>query len=173
MEINILSYTFVGAWRSPMTQIPMLDRRFCLELFGDTINTTAGLAQEGFVIRKQIGQPPYKTVIINPQRLQITTMNPIETAQVYLKVIEEINRISGGTIPLFFSGIGLNTEQEIFGFSDETSKGLTDRFIIEGINADENGKKPIARTLNITIEWTIGDDNKLNIVLQPRIGIPN
>lgn len=35
---TVLSYSFVGAWKSPMTQIPLLDKKFSMDLFQESLN---------------------------------------------------------------------------------------------------------------------------------------
>jgi hypothetical protein len=134
---TVLSYSFVGAWKSPMTQIPLLDKKFSMDLFNDPYNTIVGLDQSGFIISKQSGKLPHPTVVINSQRLSITCHTLEQLVVVYEKILEEINAVAGGRIPLYFNSFGLNTEHEYADLDQDGPVWLTKHFIENGFNNKE------------------------------------
>ncbi|EOQ94823.1 hypothetical protein LEP1GSC195_0932 [Leptospira wolbachii serovar Codice str. CDC] len=154
-----------------MSQIPILDRRFCLDLFGDPYNTSAGTSEQGFIITKHSGRLPYPSVIINPQRIQIIGHESFEVADLYEKVTNEIVRVTNGSLPLFYSNIGLNTEHEWNDIGENGETWLTDRFIQNGLRQID--RPYITKTLDLRFEVIIGDDQRFNIQLQPRKGVSN
>lgn len=167
---TVLSYSFVGAWKSPMTQIPLLDKKFSMDLFNDPYNTIVGLDQSGFIISKQSGKLPHPTVVINSQRLSITCHTLEQLVVVYEKILEEINAVAGDRIPLYFNSFGLNTEHEYADLDQDGPVWLTKHFIENGFN---NKEKFFSKATDLRFEISNNDDKKYGIILQPRANLNN
>ncbi|MCE9499054.1 MAG: hypothetical protein K8R21_00815 [Leptospira sp.] len=166
MKHKIISYSFVGVWKSPLGQVPNFDRKFCLDLFQDPYNTHMGISPEGFFITKQVGSPPFSSVLINPQRIQVTGFEIFEVIVTYDKVIQEIVKATSGAVPLFFDSVGLNTEHEWTEMNESGDKWLTDKFIEKGLS--KGNFQYYTKTYDIRFELVGHDDRKFNILLQPR-----
>src|SRR6185295_4678409 len=101
-----------GVWEKPFVNIPSFDRKFCLDLFFDPYNTTCGMSPEGFVIAKQFSNPPHSSVIINPNRVQITELSIERIANVSEDIFQKLKETNPEDMINPFSSIGINTEHE-------------------------------------------------------------
>lgn len=169
MKHKVLSYSFVGVWAKPALEIPMLDKRFCMDLFSDPYKTNSGLSNEGFIITLQDGSNPAPTVLINPQRLQVTTQNLGTTIDVAIKTGKEIAKASNGRFSLELRSFGLNTEHEILRLEDTTENWLTKKFLAKGIKVDKKNKDLVIQTKKLAFDIILEQGNKKTISVEPRV----
>jgi len=169
MKHKVLSYSFVGVWSRPALEIPMLDKRFCMDLFGDAYKTNSGLSNEGFIITLQDGSNPPPTVLINLQRLQVTTQNLDTTIDVVLMVIKELAKASNGRFLLELRSFGLNTEHEILRLEGPTENWLTKNFLAKGLKIDKKNKEFVIQTKKLVFDIILEHGNKKTISIEPRV----
>lgn len=172
MKHRVLSYSFVGVWARPALEIPMLDKRFCMDLFGDPYKTNSGLSNEGFLITFQDGSNPAPTALINPQRLQVTSQNLNTTIDVAIKVGKEIAKASKGRFSLELRSFGLNTEHEILRLEGSTENWLTKKFLAKGLKIDKKNKELVVHTKKLAFDIIHEQGNKKTISVEPRVNEP-
>jgi hypothetical protein len=170
MQYNLITASFVGVWEKPFLNIPAIDRKFCLDLFGDPYSTTCTMSPEGFVIAKQFQPPPHPSVIINPNRIQITELSISRVCEITSTILGILKNTNTRDMIHPFASIGINMEHEWIGLKDTTEVWLRNKFFknvffdpdIESINP-----------YDVRFEIKIKGGWKYNILLQPRAGQKN
>ncbi|MCB1179026.1 MAG: hypothetical protein KDK36_15680 [Leptospiraceae bacterium] len=128
MQYNLITASFVGVWEKPFMNIPTLDRKFCLDLFGDPYLTTCGMTPEGFVIAKQFMNPPHPSVIINPNRIQITELSISRVCEIANSFLDILKKHNPSDMIHPFASIGINSEHEWIGLKDSTHVWMKNKF---------------------------------------------
>jgi len=172
MDQKIVSYSFVGIWEKPLLNIPLLDNRFCKDLFDDPYNTNTGMSPEGFVINYQARTNPSPTVLIGNRRIMVLSNDLVQVLDIFEKVKSELNRVTNGSFPMKLRSYGLNTEYEFVGLEKSSSQWMSERFILKGLAIKEKHKKYKIRTTDINFQILLNDNQKLVILIQPRTNIP-
>lgn len=168
MKYNLISASFVGIWEKPLSNIPNFDRKFCLDLFSDPYNTTCGLTQEGFVVARQFSPPPHPSVIISPNRIQVTELTIPRTCEVTNTFLEILTQTNPADMLFPFSSIGVNMEHEWTELFDTFEKTFSKTFF----------QNPFPDSLftipyDIRFETKLASGLKFNFILQPRAGHKN
>lgn len=169
MRHNIISYSFVAVWKKPIAQIPILDNKFCLDLFGDPYNTNATLTPEGFVIKLSMAKIPNPAVIINSKRIAIISYDLNQVKETVSKVSNELKKFAN--ISLSIGAVGINTEHEFVEMEEQSSILLAKKFVLPGIKSTSGKKKPIVNVTDLKFQIIAEENEKYNIQVQPRANL--
>lgn len=173
MNHKIISYSFVGIWEKPILKIPLLEKKFCMDLFGDPYNTDSGMSQEGFVITYQGKNNPSPMVLISPQRFMVITQELDSTIGVIEKVKNELSRVTSNKFPFKLKACGINTEHEWSGLEEKASHWLSKRFVLNGLNIAKDQEKIKVLTTDINFQLLLEENQKMVILMQPRASVPD
>ncbi|MDX1960724.1 MAG: hypothetical protein SFU98_19285 [Leptospiraceae bacterium] len=171
MKHGLIGCSFVGVWEKPLQAIPEFDRRFSLNLFGDPYSTTCGFTPEGYVIAKQFAPSPQPSVIISPARIQVSELTITRVTEVYSQVFQELKQQFPHDMMFPFSSIGINSEHEWLELESTSETILNKRFFANLLYSQSDTERILP--FDVRFEWRFKDQTKLNVLLQPRAGIPN
>lgn len=164
MEKNLISLSFVGVLKQPLTVIPNLEGRFCRELFGMPYETFNGITPEGFTIA--INNKPFPIVIISPTKI-IVKANKKELLIKYVEAIKgELIKLK---VPVSFTAFGINSEYQWLELDDNADSWLWNHFINKEIKTGY--EYHVCNKINLRIG--INDLQLVNLELEPRMGIRN
>jgi hypothetical protein len=167
MTHNIVSFSFVFLWKKPV-QIPMLENKFCKDLFDDPYTTEVGFTPEGFIINLAIAQIPNPHVIIGPLKADFVCTSLNQLYSVIEKVSTELTRIKMGALEI--SAIGVNTEYEFLGLSETSQSYLAKRFLSGGFKNENHF--PLNMT-DLRFRVNTNENDSYNLLIQPRANQPN
>ena len=170
MNHRVISASFVGIWESPLQGLPELDRRFCLDFFGDPYYTNTMVTPEGFVISKIVPEPPVPNVLINPNRIQITTTDVDSVVEKSLEILEKLSHI----LPNFhfpFSSIGINSEQEWINLPFSCEEWMYRKFFAKEMDPIEDFE--MVRPYHIRLEIKKKNSLRFNLFMEPRSNSKN
>ncbi|MDK2977993.1 MAG: hypothetical protein PWP52_707 [Bacteroidales bacterium] len=173
MDYKIVSYSFVGVWQKPILQIPLLDKKFCMDLFNDPYNTNTGMSNGGFVINYQGKTNPSPTVLIGPERIMFLSQELEQVLDLLEKIKAELLKVTNNNFPMKLKAYGINTEHEWVGLDMQSSSWLSKKFVIGGLNIKEKHKNYQVLTTDINFQIILDQNQKLVILLQPRANVPN
>jgi hypothetical protein len=168
MKYRLISASFVGIWEKPFVNPPSLDRKFCLDLFDDPYNTTSGITPEGFVIAKQFTTPPHPSVVINPNRIQITELSITKTCDLAGILFNTLTQTNPSDMVIPFSSIGINMEHEWLDLTRSSQQIFRESFF-------QTPFSPTDLVVPYDLRFEIRSENnlKMNLILQPRSGLKN
>jgi len=167
MKHNIISFSFVFLWKQPVN-IPLLDNKFCKDLFDDPYNTEVVLVQEGFIISLINSQTPPPHVLLGPMKAVFLSYD-LEKVKLYIeKISAKLEQLNIG--PLGISAIGVNTEYEFLEIKETAQQYLTRRFLVSGFNNENNYPVNLS---DIRFQVKIDENNLYNLLIQPRANHPN
>ena len=166
MDHSMIEYSFVGVWEKALTSIPVLNQRFCMDLFGDPYSTQHGLAPEGYVVFQGGGAGSVATKLtLNPTRIQVTGRDAKVMAKATLDTISYLeNEIE---LAPMFSAVGLNSQQEWSHTDRRIGDWLGNRLLRPGLAGLSSHQKVRALTLTFIVELD-GPDHSLHVRLEPR-----
>ena len=159
MEVNVLSISFVGVFKVPLSMIPQLDANFCKDIFHNPDMTISGYGPAGFVVKHKI--LPVPSIHINPTKVVIIANN-LEDLFDYIKAV------SAQLPDVHFGAYGLNSEVE-WRCDCNADEWLSSHFIKESKRIGTSFNK--CTHLNLT--YDISNKELLNIGLEPRVGCQN
>lgn len=165
MTHSIISYSIVGVWSKPIQKIPLLEKKFCLELFDDPYQTEHGLSDEGFIIALNDNKKPMPIVKINPLRIQFVHRTVEELVVTTEKVIKELKNLTSSKFDFNLKAIGINTEHEWTGLEIDADDYLSQQYLQSKISTN-SGYSVKAKSLNFQI--LSEDDGLYSIKLEPR-----
>lgn len=180
MKHSVLSYGFVGVWSSPMEDVPILPRKFYLDLFGDPYSTEGGLSTEGFVVTKVGTRGVTPTLALGPVRIQVLSPQAEEVSNVIEKVFpilsewtkKQKKRDDVESVEVTLKAIGLNTEHEWIDLGSDSAPWLGDVFVRAGL-ADANWSFRL-KSLSFEMESRDRPDNSAyNVKIEPRANVPD
>ncbi len=167
MKHTVLSYTFVGAWATPLPGVPKLDLPLLVNLFGDPYTTNVGFAQDGSLVVQKLGKPPAPMLMLGPLRFQVQCPTLEETVKAFGKVRQEAYAKTNQQVPLL-SVVGLNTEHE---WTQPTFKPsalwLARRYVRKGLFDPPLELEEAAKTIEFFLALT-DPVRRYNVQLQPR-----
>lgn len=165
MTHSIISYSIVGVWSKPIQKIPLLEKKFCLELFADPYQTEHGLSDEGFIIALNDNKKPMPFVKINPLRIQFVHRTVEELIVTTEKVIQELKNLTSSKFDFNLKAVGVNTEHEWTGLEIDADEYLSQQYLQSKISAN-NDYLIKAKSLNFKL--LSEDDGFYDIKLEPR-----
>jgi len=165
MTHTIISYSIVGVWAKPIQKIPLLKKKFCLELFGEPYQTEYGLSDEGFIIVLNDNKKPMPIVKINPLRIQFVHRTVEELIITTEKVVNELKDLTSSKFNFRLKAIGVNTEHEWSGLEIDAADYLSQNYLQSKIS-NESGFIVKAKSLNFQI--LSEDEGLYSIKLEPR-----
>jgi hypothetical protein len=166
MNHNIISFSFVFLLKQPV-QIPVLENKFCKDLFDDPYNTDTMFTQEGFVINLGKPQVPSPHVLLSPMKAAFLSDNLEQVKKVIDKIITELTRIN--TAPFEIAAVGVNTEHEFLGIKETARQYLVKRFF-SGFKNNNNLSVSIT---DLRFQVKKDENNSYNLLIQPRANQPN
>jgi hypothetical protein len=166
MKHNIISYSFVAVWKKPIIQIPILDNKFCKDLFDDPYNTNAGLTHEGFTINLSSAKIPNPAVIINNQKIVIISYDLEQVKKTITKISSELKKFNA--LSLNIGAIGINTEHEFIEIGEKTTTFLANRFVLPGLKVNPTHKDYILSLTDLNFQIVASSNERYNILIQPR-----
>lgn len=166
MKHNIISYSFVAVWKKPIIQIPVLDNKFCKDLFDDPYNTNSGITPEGFIINLSSAKIPNPSVIINNQKIVIISYDLEQVKKTITKISSELKKFNA--ISLNIGAIGINTEHEFIEIGEKTTTFLANKFVIPGLKINQSHKDFILNMSDLNFQIIASSNEKFNILIQPR-----
>lgn len=166
MRHNVLTYTFVGVWTSPLPGVPRFKQEFLVSLFGEPFTTTIGIGNAGLTVQK-LGPPPQPVVAFGPVKFQVQHTSIQEAAKVVGVLIHEANSAMSQQIPLL-SAVGLNTEHEwIKPTFKPSNRWLAGQYVTKGLSVGSDGA--VAEAINLQFRLLLANPARsYNIQLQPR-----
>ncbi len=170
MRRNLISVSFVGVFYEEKREIPLLENRFCKDIFGDPYNTNSGVSPDGFCI-DYMGKPAPK-IIVGPQRIAFIVTSVDELFEYMSKVEQQINVQTGGKFSFKLKAFGLNYEYEWLDLDEMTQVWLGRKFLANNVCANMSEHfRVLCNTINFSISPT--NDTCYNIDIQPRVNVPN
>lgn len=166
MNHNIISFSFVFLWKQPV-QIPILENKFCKDLFDDSHNTEVGFVPDGFIINLGNSQIPNPHVLIGPMKADFLSNDLEQVKKVVNKTVTELNRLK--VAPFEITAVGVNTEHEFLNITETAKQYLVKRFL-------SGFKKKDDFPVNITdlkFQVRIDENRFYNLLIQPRANQPN
>jgi hypothetical protein len=163
---NIISYSFVFLWKQPV-QIPILENKFCKDLFDDPYNTEVGFVPEGFIINLENSQIPNPRVLIGPMKVDFSSNNLEQVKKVVDKIVTELNRLK--VSPFEVAAVGVNTEHEFLNLKETAQQYLKKRFL----SGFKNERDFPVNMTDLKFQVKIDENNSYNMLIQPRANQPN
>ena len=163
MKQNVISFSFVFLWKRPLNNVPILDNKFCKDLFNDPYNTEVAVGPDGFLITMITPQIPAPNVILGPVRVQFISTELEQVLSVAEKIMEELARLK--VSPLEVSAIGVNTEHEFLEMGETAQEYFLARFLKNGF---ETNSKFLLNMTDIKFTVKGSEDVSYNILIQPR-----
>jgi hypothetical protein len=168
MKYGLISASFVGIWEKPFTNLPNFDRKFCLDLFGDPYHTTCGVTPEGFVVAKQFTPPPHPSLVINPNRIQITELSITKTCDLTHLLLTTLQETNPTDMLFPFSSIGINMEHEWLELEKLSHVIFLEKFFHSSFFPQDQ-----IIPYDLRFELRSSNNLKLNFIFQPRSGLKN
>lgn len=166
MKHNIISFSFVFLWKQPV-QIPILENRFCKDLFDDPYNTEVGFVPDGFIINLGNSQIPNPHVLIGPMKADFLSNNLEQVKKAVDKIVTELNRLK--VAPFEVAAVGVNTEHEFLNITETAQQYLVKKFFSGFKNTRDF---PVSMT-DLRFQVKINENNSYNLLIQPRVNQPN
>jgi len=164
MEYEIISYSFVGIWQTPMVRIPMLDNKFCKDLFGDPYRTDAAVMPDGLFITMASRVIPSPIVQVGQQKILVITPTLETTVDTLVKLKTEL---STKEFNLELKSYGINFEFELT-IEENAIDFLANNFVFKNLQINnKEGIKIYPTDINFTI--LNGETEKFVILIQPRL----
>jgi hypothetical protein len=163
---NIISFSFVFLWKQ-YVQIPILENKFCKDLFDDPYNTETGLTPEGFLINLGNSQVPNSHVLIGPMKAIFLSNNLDQVKKVIDKIATELNRLK--VAPFEITAVGVNTEHEFLNIGETAQQYLVKRFVSGFKNINDF---PVNMT-DLRFQVKLDENNFYNLLIQPRANQPD
>jgi hypothetical protein len=167
MNHNIISFSFVFLWKRPIQNIPVLENKFCKDLFDDPYNTEVGFVPDGFIISLENAQIPNPHVLIGPMKVDFLSSDLKQAKNAVDKITAELNRLK--VAPLEIAAVGVNTEHEFLNINETAQQYLVKRFF-------SGFKNTCGFPINMTdlrFQVKTGENNSYNLLIQPRANQPN
>lgn len=165
MKHSVISYSIVGVWTKPVSEIPPLDRKFCLKLFDDPYQTEHGLTDEGFVIALNDNKLPIPVVKINPIRIQFIHRTIDELVVIIEKVVQEVKNLTSSSFDFSLKAVGVNTEHEWAGLKTDADDYLYQQYLLSKIKPN-TGYSAKVKSLNFQL---VSEKSGLyGITIEPR-----
>lgn len=163
MNQRLLQSSFVGVWEKPILNLPPIDRKLLLDIYGDPYYTNIGLGPEGMVI-SHLKDEPIGNILFNANRIQISSQTYEYTSLLTTKFYDILRLLPDLNFIFPFSSIGINSDFEFSGFPIESSEWLKNIFFKEF-------EKNIAEIkflipYHVRFEMKTNKDLKLNIGIQ-------
>ncbi|MCC5906196.1 MAG: hypothetical protein JJU13_08325 [Balneolaceae bacterium] len=165
MTHSTISYSIVGVWSKPIQKIPLLEKKFCLELFDDPYQTEHGLADDGFVIALNDNKKPMPLVKINPLRIQFVHRTIEELIAIIEKVVEELKRLTSSKFDFNLKAIGVNTEHEWTGLEINAEDYLSQQYLQSKISTNSDY---LVKAKSLSFQIFSEDNGLYGIKLEPR-----
>jgi hypothetical protein len=162
MNHNIISYSFVFLWKRPV-QMPMLENKFCKDLFNDPYTTEVGFTPDGLIINLVNTQIPNPHVVIGPLKADFVCNSLEQLCLTVEKVAFELDRIKVARLEI--SAIGVNTEYELLGLKESSQSYLANRFLSTGFKNEK--KFPLIMT-DLRFQVKVNKNDSCNVLIQPR-----
>lgn len=171
MDHNIISYSFVAVWKNAILQVPVLDNKFCKDLFDDPYNTNSGITIDGFIINVSSTKIPNSSVVINNQKIVIISYDLEQVKKTITKISTELRKFP--EISFNIGAIGINTEHEFIEKGKKTTTFLANKFIRPGLNLTTIQDDFIFNLIDLNFQVITNTNERYNIVLQPRANQPD
>jgi hypothetical protein len=163
-----------------MEDVPILPRKFYLDLFGDPYSTEGGLSTEGFVVSKvgARGGSVNPTLALGPVRMQVLSPQAEEVSNVIEKVFpilsewtkKQKKRDDVESVEVTLKAIGLNTEHEWIELGSDSAPWLGDVFVRAGL-ADAKSSFRL-KSLSFEMESATRPGNSAyNVKIEPRANV--
>lgn len=165
MTHSTISYSIVGVWSKPIQNIPLLEKKFCLELFDDPYQTEHGLSEEGFIIALNDNKKPMPIVKINPLRIQFVHRTVDELIVSTEKVVQELKRLTSSKFDFNLKAIGINTEHEWTGLDIDAEDYLSQHYLQSKIGTNSGY---LVKAKSLSFQIFSEDDGLYGIKLEPR-----
>lgn len=167
---NILTVSLVGIFKKTDQIIPVLDKEFCLSLFGKPEITKFGITNNGFTINVENDLTP--VVVINQQKISITAKSLDQILEVLEKIKSNLLKETNEQFDFSFSAFGLNSEHEFLDLEIAGANWLSNKFIN---NAFSKPLKNIISTSCTQVNFRIklNDQELFDFIIQPRANVSN
>jgi hypothetical protein len=166
MNHNIISFSFVFLLKQPV-QIPMLENKFCKDLFDDPYNTDVGFTPEGFIINLGKSQVPNPHVLLGPMKADFLSDSLEQVKKIIDKIVAELNRLN--VAPFEITAIGVNTEHEFLNIMETAQQYLVKRFF----SGFKNTSDFTVNMTDLRFQVKKDENNFYNLLIQPRANQPN
>jgi hypothetical protein len=166
MTHNIISYSFVFLWKKFIPQIPMLDNKFCKDMFDDPYNTEVAFTPEGFLISLASPKIPSPHILISPVRIDFLSDNLEQLKGIILKTSDGLKKTEIGSLEI--SAVGVNTEHEFLDIGSQASEWLAEKFLLPGLIKQEKSEGLIFNLTDLRFQIKETEDDSYNIAVQPR-----
>lgn len=167
MEHSVLSYSLVCLWAKPVQKIPILDKKFCLDLFDDPYNTEHGLSDDGFVVVLNEGKNPTPLFKINPLRIQFLHRSLDELINTTGKVVSQLIELTSSEFQFNIRALGINTEHEWTGLDKNAEDYLAEEYLNAKINKQDSDNLFI-KTKTLDFQIISNDNGRFGVKLEPR-----
>lgn len=162
MDINLLTISFVGVFKTPLPMIQQLDPEFCRNIFHSPENTVSGFTPAaGFVIR--LNTAPAPLINISLDKFIIVARNIDELFE-YIEAIRPV-------VPEYeYQAYGLNRDIECLNVpTHNISIWMHEHFI--------QNKYKIGSRFNacsrFNLQFDVEEHEILNLDFEPRAGVAN
>lgn len=161
MDINLLTISFVGVFKTPQAMIQQLDPEFCRNIFHSPENTISGFTPAGFVIK--INTAPAPTINIASDKFIIVARSITELFE-YIEAIRPI-------VPKYeYQAYGLNRDIECLNVpTHNISIWMHEHFIQ---NRFKIGSRFNACN-KFNLQFDVEEHEILNLDFEPRVGVTN
>lgn len=161
---DIISVSFVGVFKQSQTMMPVLDNRFCKDLFHQPYETFNGVSPEGFTVA--LNGKAFPLLVINPQKVIFKAKTKEDLLEYVHAVKEEFARINFSSE---YVAYGINWEIQWLDLPNPADIWLWNRFIDDKIKTNS-----VFQTCgNISMRFGVNDTEVLNLTLEPRKGRHN
>ncbi|RHU24311.1 MULTISPECIES: hypothetical protein [Parabacteroides] len=166
MTRNVISTAFVGVFKNLHNNIPVLDNKFCKDLFGNPYDTNCGIGPEGFFIGMN---KPVPRVVISPQKIVFVMSKLDDVFNTVEKVQEEIMRVTDNSFDFALSSYGLNYEYEFLELEKPAPIWLGCKFASSINNVAESDN--LVSCTGIGLQFVLDESNAIAVDIQPRNGV--
>jgi hypothetical protein len=148
--------------------MPMLENKFCKDLFGDPYTTEVGFTPDGLIINLANAQIPNPHVILGPLKADFVCNTLDLLCSIAEKVFTELVKLNISQLEI--GAVGVNTEHEFLELSEPSQSYLTNRFLLKGFQNDQDF--PLIMS-DLRFQVKINENDSYNLLIQPRANQPN
>lgn len=161
MDINLLTISFVGVFKTPQTMIQQLDPEFCKNIFHSPENTVSGLTPTGFMIRLSTSPIPIINISLDKFIIVARSIN---------ELLEYIEAIRSAVPEYEFQAYGLNRDLECLNIKTRNiSTWMYEHFVQDRFKL---GTKLNACN-RFNLQFDVEENEILNLDFEPRTGYTN